>query len=236
MSSLVRRIDAIYARHILPYVGGSFSEPRPGELRMLAPGINSYVSDKDWPPQPEWHRSWIATRKYRYQKGVVRECGVLAEALSAAPAFGGMRFDPERGLYATNAVKVYLREARGKKARHLADTDFGRHLAQWHEELAELRDACALPHVLVVFGSAIWPYAWQAFHPNHHGPRLGVARFEPVADDAPHRLNRVVLDRGEPNELVLVRLRHPAGIGRVGTAGWLRERRAFRELVARVGA
>ncbi len=90
---------------------------------MRATRINSYVSEKHWPPKPEWHRSWIEQRKYRFQRGVLDEVAVLARAVVQAPSFRGKRYEEPRCIYATNAVKVYVPEKRGKRAANLRKQD-----------------------------------------------------------------------------------------------------------------
>ena len=233
-ATLVQRIETIYAQyphHILPYIGAAYSDPRADDLRVLALGIKAYVSARDWPPRPDWFRSWIESRRYRYQKRLASEVQVLADALTDSTMFAGKTYDAARCLYATNAVKVYVPEERGKQAAGLTEADFAPHVEQWHEELRALDDAGAMPHVIAVFGRVCWPYAWQAFHPKLHGERQGVVDFEPITRDAPHRINRVVVHRGSRHELLLVGLRHPSRGARTGTARWLASTNALRDTI-----
>lgn len=237
MSGLSDRIGATYRQHdhhILPFIGSAYTEPRAADLRVLALGINAYVSPKDWPPHPTWFRGWVQARRDRYQKGLAREVQALAGELCTSRMFAGRTYDSARGLYATNAIKVYAPEDRGKRATDLNESDFAVHVGQWHEELRVLGEAGVMPHAVVVFGKVCWPYAWQAFHPEHHGSGQRVVEFEPIHDDAPHHLNRVVLDYGRRHEMLLVRLRHPSRAARTGTAKWLTRTRAFRETVGAV--
>ena len=233
--SLPSRVADIYERHphqhhILPYIGDALVTPTDDDLRVLTVGINSCVSEKDWPPKPEWHRDWIEDRTYPFQRGVLDEAAVLAQAVVQAPSFRGKRYEEPRCIYATNAVKIYVPETRGKRAANLNDRDLAAHEKQWRDELALLAEVGAMPHVVIVFSRVHWPYAWQAFHPKHGGPALAVTRFVPVTGDAPHRMNRITLKHeGREHALLLVRLRHPAGRGKVGTANWLCERAAFRQ-------
>lgn len=229
-----RRIEGIYCRHahhLLPYIGAAYTAPRSDDLRVLALGINAYVSPGDWPPKPEWFRGWIRERRDRYQKGLAKEVRAIAESVLGSRMFGDLTFDVTRSVYATNAVKVYVPEDRGKRAADLTDADFAAHIDQWHDELKSLGEAGVMPHVIVVLGKVCWPFAWQAFHPDHYGPGQRVVEFESVWGDAPHRLNRVVVDHGQPHQLLVVRLRHPSRAGGTGTAKWLVKTQAFRETV-----
>jgi hypothetical protein len=162
-----------------------------------------------------------------------QEVGILASVLSATPMFRGLRYDDRRCLYATNGVKVYVPENRGKRAAHLEAGDFDAHEQQWRDELKLLAEEGAMPHVVIIFSQVYWEYAWKAFHPKHGGPALGVSDFEPISGDAPHRLNRITITReGREHPLLLVRLLHPTGgRGDVGTAEWLTERKAFQSAV-----
>ena len=133
---------------------------------------------------------------------------------------------------ATNAIKVYLSEECGKTASNLTEADFAAHVSQWHEELHVLADASVMPHAIVVFGRAIWPHAWHTFHPNHHGLGQRVSKYEAIWEDAPHRMNRIVIGGAVPHELLLVRLRHPSRAAKQGAAKWLINTQAFRKTVA----
>lgn len=230
-TDLIEAIYRAHEHHILPSIGAAYTDPLGDDLRVLALGINSYVSPKDWPPRPGGFRAWIRERRDRYQKGLAREVGALAQALGASRMFAGKVYDPARCLYATNAIKVYMREERGKAASDLTEADFAAHVPQWHEELRVLGEADVTPHVIAVFGKLIWSHAWQAFHPEHHGGGQGVTEFQPIRDDAPHHLNRVVLGGDEPHELLLVRLGHPSRAAKQGTGNWLIETQAFRQTV-----
>src|SRR5690606_38782524 len=144
VTTLVQSIETIYAQHphhILPSIGAAYSEPRDDDLRVLALGINAYVSARDWPPRPEWCRGWIASRQYRYQKRLADEVQVLADVLTDSTMFAGKTYDAARCLYATNAVKVYVPEEHGKQAAGLTEADFAPHVQQWHGELRALDDA-----------------------------------------------------------------------------------------------
>jgi len=96
---LPARNAAIYERHehhILPYIGDAFSAPGERDLRVLTVGVNAYVGEDDWPPKPEWHRAWYEKRAHRFHERVFAETAVLAEAVSAADRFHGLRFEAPR--------------------------------------------------------------------------------------------------------------------------------------------
>jgi hypothetical protein len=198
-------------------------------------GINAYVSSKDWPPKPTWMRQWFEDRTYRFQRAVLKTAEKLAAALTAPPGmFAGYTFDVSRGVFATNAVKVYVPEAEGKRADQLDPALYDEHRPQWRRELHALADPHVLPHVIIIFGNPFWEHAWQAFHPNHHDwtGAVRVTSFRSAGGDVLHRANRVALDAGgQPHDLLLVKLRHPAGRSREGSVRWLLARPAFRELV-----
>lgn len=199
-------------------------------------GINAYVADHEVAPHPTAHAEWFVTGKYRYQRAVMKIAGVLGETLTRDGAlFAGKACSITRSLYATNAVKVYVPMSRGKRADQLDDGDWKRHVGQWYEELAVLAEAGVLPHIIVILSQRFWETAWQTFHPAHEGRRFGVGSKDFVAlhEDTEHRANRVVANTPGvgAQELLLLRLRHPAGRGREGTALWLRDRRAFLSFV-----
>lgn len=240
-TEVLGRIEAIYRRlpdHLLPYVGSAFQgEGHEGDLRMMAVGINAYVSKADWPPQPGSLRAWFTHRSFRFQRAVVRSMATLAKGVSApGTLFEGRTFEVDRCLFATNAVKTYLKAEEGKRADQLTANAFDPHDAQWREELQLLATAGVMPHVIVIFGSPFWEHASKAFHPQHasFAAPVGVAKFEAAWGDAPHRANRIQLEIGQDRrDLLLVRLRHPAGRSKAGSAKWLLERSAFRALLRR---
>jgi hypothetical protein len=238
---LEARVRAIYGRHehhIVPYVGAAFERPTDDVLRVMAVGINSYVSPPDWAAiAPTWFRDWFAEGTHRHQRAVRRASTALASAVSGPGGmFEGLKLEDGPSFYVTNAIKVYLPEARGKRADDLVDADFEKHVAQWHDELLAVAEHGALPHVLVVFGAPFWKEAWQTLHPKGRlAERLGVKAFTAGADDLLHFLNRVELERADArhHDLLLVRLRHPSARTKVGSVKWLVEQPGFRPLVAR---
>ena len=239
---LAQRLEAIYTRGehpVLPYIGAAFREPAPTDLRVMTIGINAYVSKEHWPPKAHWMQEWFEKRQHRFHRRVFSEAAVLAAGITApSMLFAGRVFDPHRCVLGTNAVKAYLPEAEGKRAEQLSEAHFASHDPQWHDELQLLAEADVAPHVIIVFGAPFWEHAWRAFHPEHTSLRapVNVHSFQAAWGDAPHRANRVTLEvAGKPHDLLLVRLMHPAGRSKVGSARWLLDRQAFREL-AKPGA
>lgn len=231
-------IAEIYSRsspHILPFMGDAFLSPAATDLRVLAIGINAYFHENT-PPSPEsFANAWKGGGTYRYQRAVFHEAAKLSSALvSSGSMFAGKTFDVARSLYGTNAIKVWLPASRGRFAADVDAAEFDRHLAQWHDELGVLREHNVLPHVVIVTSEVFWERAWQTFHPDHHGGALGVVKYTAAWEDAPHRVNRIEIDRGdgERHTMLLVRLRHPAARGEVGTAKWLLEKSAFRQITS----
>ena len=231
-------IRTIYERdkpHILPFVGDAYTTPAADGLRVMAVGINAYVPDDVTNPAPGAHREWFVDGRgrHRYQQAVRKLVDVMGRALTAEHAmFAGKRYADPRSLYATNAVKVYVPISHGKRAAQLDDADWTRHVGQWHDELAVLAEARVFPHVVVILSEKFWETAWQTFHPSHHGPQFGVTEakdFVSLEDDTRHRANRIAIRfGGERQDVMLLRLRHPAGRGTTGTAAWLLKRDAFR--------
>jgi len=234
----VRDIYAVHPNHIFPYVGARYLDPDPAALRVLALGINAYVSAAHWPadgPSPTWFGSWFEKAKYRYQRRVLKDVAALAGALTTDGAiFHGRRFHGPGSVYATNAVKVYLPESTGKKAAQVGPEHFERHREQWHRELQTMAQHGVLPHLLVVFGELPWPTAWQAFSPSPTETKSGlvVRSFHNAKGPSQHHANLigVELEGGRQHELVLVRLRHPSGRTPKGSPSWLLKQPDFKGL------
>ncbi len=90
-----------------------------------------------------------------------------------------------------------------------------------------------MPHVMLVLGAPFWERAWRALHPEHAtlGPMVNVTSYEAAEGDDRHRANRIRLETpaGE-QEVLLLKLRHPAARVREGAAKWVMEREAVRRL------
>ncbi len=109
--------ETIYRRFqhgLVPYIGAAYVSPQPEDLRVMAIGINSYASEKDWPPGPGWQRAWYAERKYRFHKSVWRSAATLGAALTApGMLFAGRNYDASRSPYATNGGRRSCARPRG---------------------------------------------------------------------------------------------------------------------------
>ncbi|MES2641070.1 MAG: hypothetical protein V4850_16385 [Myxococcota bacterium] len=196
------------AGRIHPFIGSAFTTT-PDALRVLALGVNAYCDD-DATSKPAWFPAMFSERKYRFQKAVVRDVGILAAALTASPAFAGRTFLGVESVYHTNAVKRFLPASKGKKAHRVPEDYFIEGAGVFRAELEALAAAGALPDLVVVFGSRPWSHVWPAFR----RPRPAwVTSNVTSPGDLFHHLNRVRV-RTRPDEdrpLLLVKLRHPTG-------------------------
>lgn len=240
MNRFAERIHAIYDRHaprqIHPFIGATFRSPQDVDLRIVAVGINAYVAPRDEPRlSPSWFAGWFRNQSHRYQRAVWRDLEVLGRALTAKPfRLATQRFAGMASIYLTNAVKVYLPEAEGKRAYQLAPEHFERHLDQWRDELDAMAELDVLPHVIVIIGEPFWPFACDAFRVGAAFERFDVVRYEHGKGSCLHYSNRVVLrsSKGE-HELLLLRLRHPAArSSTMGSPQWLLAQPEMRALAA----
>ncbi|HZU84428.1 MAG TPA: hypothetical protein VE987_15970 [Polyangiaceae bacterium] len=170
--SLVESIHAVYDRCspcIHPFIGAAFRNPNANDVRVMAVGINAYSEEQHWGKQgPTLFAEWFAQQRYRFQRGVLRDVGALVAPLRERPyMLQGRSFAGKDSIYLTNAVKVYVREAEGKRADQLSESNFTAHIEQWRDELdamgrrerspARHRDrgrAILAPRVRVVPGEA----------------------------------------------------------------------------------
>lgn len=230
------RIYRRFEHGLVPYIGAAYVSPQPEDLRVMAIGINSYASEKDWPPHPGWLRGWYAERTHRFHKSVWRSAATLGAALTApGMLFAGRKYDASRSLYATNGVKECMREAEGKRVDQLPPDVFAKYDEAWREELRLLAEGGVMPHVMIVLGAPFWERAWRALHPGSATlwPSVKVTRYEAAEGDDRHRANRIRLETpaGE-HEVLLLKLRHPAARVREGSAKWVMEREAVRRLAS----
>jgi hypothetical protein len=153
--------------------------------------------------------------------------------------FHGRRFHGRDSTYITNAIKVYLPASKGKVAAQLGPADFERHRHQWHQELQVMAEHRVLPHLLIVFGQPPWATAWEAFCPSLSGTRSGLAvrSYRNPSGPSHHHANRIVIEGGDGqvHDLLLVRLRHPAGRSPTGSPSWLLRQPDLRALVGLPG-
>jgi hypothetical protein len=237
MNEIVTRIHAIYDRltpAIHPYIGAAFREPNDGQLRIMAVGINAYSGvNTQGKESPGWFAGWFTSQKYRFYKGVWRDLQGFAKVITRPPfLFAGREFAGMESVYLTNAVKVYVKESEGKRADQLTPDHFAAHLGQWRDELDALAESDAHPHVVAIIGDPFWSYACDSFR-RPAFKSLQVTKQRWCDGKSLHFANRYVVagPHGE-RELLLVRLRHPAGRSRTGSPRWLFEQPDFREVAS----
>ena len=218
---------------LVPFIGDAYETSSPGAFRVLVIGINSYISEKDWPKDPakmrDWHRDWWGTAaceaggSYAFYTKAFREASALGQALaSSSSLFSKLSFDADpstkTGLYATNAVKEYMRGDEFKDSKSITPEILAKYRETWHAELDALANHGVLPHLIVVLGEQVWDHAWQAFHGEHHRSKA----FEVVEYETPgvfedpihHHANRLLLKAGDKTQqTLLVRFHHPSKWG-----------------------
>jgi hypothetical protein len=239
----IHDIYRVHPGYFFPYVGSRYLDPEPNVLRVLALGINAHVEDAQWPPAgppPTWFGSWFEQAKYRYQRRVLKDVDTLVRGLAVeGTLFHGRPWHGASAVYATNAVKVYLPDSEGKKASQVGPEHFERHRDQWHQELRVMAEHKALPDLIVVFGVLPWATAWQAFCPTSTGTKSGlsVSSYRNPSGPSHHHANRIVIEGGDGqvHDLLLVRLRHPAGRSPTGSPSWLLRQPDLRVLVGLPG-
>ncbi|MBX3227953.1 MAG: hypothetical protein KIT84_28000 [Labilithrix sp.] len=238
-TAFVERIHAIYdrdaPRQIHPHIGEAFRVPESGDLRILAVGINSYVSPKDRGKEsPSWLAGWFVEQTHRYQRGVWRDLKALGDAITQPPYwFASKRFRGMDSIFLTNAVKIYVDEAVGKQAAQLSAADYERHLAQWHDELDAMADHGALPDVIAIIGEPFWSFACASLQKPGAFKEVRTTSFRSCSGTCRHFLNTVDIDtRHGEREVLLLRLRHPAGRSRTGSPRWLLGQAEFQSVAS----
>ena len=251
--SLPEDIDAAYSAHgpaaVAPFIGCAYEDGTPSTFRTLVLGINSYISEPDWPSENPasmrlWFRDWWAQAArqeggtHAFYTKAWNEASKLATTLAEGSSlFQGLRHDADPS---TKAVKEYLRGDEYKDAKNVTPAMLEKYRPTWHAELDVLARHGVLPHLIVVLGEQVWETAWQAFHKDHDRPRA----FEVVEYTTPgvfedpihHHANRLVLKTGDTTQTtLLVRYHHPSKWGPdQKRAEWLLAEPKFREL-ARLG-
>lgn len=209
IDELRREVSGLYqalgTRAIEPFIGDEWL--RPDRLRLLGVGINSYVTDAH--TEPAWFRSWFAEGKHRFYPAARRELNAIGAALSQSALFRGLNYrDSHSSAYVTNAIKTYLTVAEGRHAADVPAEQFEEHNVVWLKELDLLARYDALPHAVVVFGSAWWSWAWKSFA---HSAKPWIRAYECTPGPLLHRLHRVkTLTQAGSSTLLLIRLTHPA--------------------------
>ncbi len=250
--SFSEEIGAAYGaepHNILPFIGDGFERRRAGDLRVAVVGLNAYFSERHWPPDPvtapaDW------TRRFREGDGryftsarklVAEVAAAIGPAVGGSPRSEGLSFDFPSTVYATNAVKVWVRA--GKRSSSVNDKMLVDGEVIWRKELALMAEHDVLPHLIVVLAQRFWGAGCRTFRTPppglqvHEHVSTGSAGFE--RSTCWHFVNRyVVQGQGDPQPLVLLRLYHPSapkkrdqdGLAR-GTVRWLAAQPDFRAVV-----
>jgi hypothetical protein len=237
MTDIVPRVHAIYDRFspcIHPYIGAAYRAPNDADLRVMAVGINAYVSASDQGTEsPGWFAAWFKNQRDRFHRGVWRDVQAFAARVVEPPLlFAGLQFRGMESVFLTNAVKVYVNESEGKRADQLTAEHFAAHLDQWRDELDVLAESNVLPHVVAIIGGPFLSYACDSFRkPTFRS--LQIAKHRWCDGPSLHFANRYLVTgpHGE-RELLLVRLRHPAGRAPTGSPKWLFKQPDFRALAS----
>jgi hypothetical protein len=205
-------------------VGASFVEPSERKLRIMAIGINSYVDAQHAAMTTgAWFAEWFTTGKYRYQRAVRKSLSTLAAGLVDGPhGLGNLHHAGLETVYLTNAIKTYLPTAIGKRAVQVTDAQYDAHLPTWKEELRLLAEHDAFPHVIVIVGAPFWGRSCATLALGaSFGPATIVER-RTFAGKVHHYANLLTVEARERRSKVWhLRIRHPAGRSKAGSAKWL---------------
>jgi hypothetical protein len=246
-------IGSHYARHgpahFTPFIGDAYEDGRADAFRAMIVGINPYISDGDW-KAPEEMRGWLEGfwgnaacghgGTHPFFTKAFRETDRLARALcSSSNLFRHVEYDDspqtKSGLYATNAVKVYL-AAEYQDASRVTPELLEPYRTTWHAELNTLARRGVFPHLIVALGQQIWQHMWQAFDEHYFKqPEFSVLRYGTCGSDADpvyHHANRLLVKTARAEQdVLLVRFHHPAARGaEQRRAEWLLDQPAFRKL------
>lgn len=245
--SVSAEVEKLYSgrdHHILPFVGEAFERPRGADLRVVAVGVNSYVSESDWWKVAEgrstrWFQGWWREPTHRFPRGAQRALDELGQRLGTTAMFNGLGYRGIESTYATNAVKTHLKRVDGRRSSSVKTTLLDDHMPTWFSELDVMARHDAVPHVIVVFGRRWWGHAWRSLRDGTEGfkdLRVVTGSFRSAQGTSHHYLNRVEVETtAGRRSMLLVGLRHaswPAAPMAKGTAGWLLEQADFRAMVA----
>lgn len=214
-------------RHLVPYIGDAYLHPKPGDLRVIAVGINAYLSSPVFETAPEdvgqWFCNWWKDAAHGedtwpYYTKAYTETDRIALGVKGSPYFRGLHYvsDPSLKpcLYATNAIKEFLSKDH-KNATTITPELLRPATRTWQAELDLMAEHGVFPHLVVVFGGVIWESIWKSFAPEHTPDyqHFQILEYCPCADEKSpifHRSNliRIALPKSEQTVL-LVRLDHP---------------------------
>lgn len=229
------------AHHILPFIGEAFEGNRPEPLRVVPVGINTHIAPKDWDPDkhhphPGWFAAWFEKTERKHNKRMRRDAEKILDALTRLDGpFKGSDFSWPGSCYATNAIKVHLRDAEGKRADQVSESLFDDHMGTWYAELDLMAEYGVLPHVIMIFGEPFWSRACDSFRAEsaRKYQHLRVARYQHYPGPCLHHVNRLrLVGAAGLQDTLLLKLRHPAGRTMRGSAQWLLVQDAFTQAVA----
>lgn len=222
--------------HIRPFVGNVFQSPTSKFLRVMAVGINAYVSLEDWSStDPDWFYNWAKNGDDGFYEQAHLDTKTLANALCrGSEYFGEYEYLEPDSLYATNAVKEYLPEEIGKNSSDVPKSYFEKGAEIWERELDILAKHNALPHLVIVFGSQIWPHACDSLRVEEgkiEYQNFSIGEYNHTTGPCLHFANRIEVSvGGDSQTIILARCHHPSAYPREVTPDWLLNQSDFCQL------
>jgi hypothetical protein len=222
--------------HIRPFVGEAFLSPTSQYLRVMAIGINAYVSPEDWDSiDPNWFYNWAKDGDDGFYEQVHHDAGTLANALcEKSEHYRKYAYIAPDSLYVTNAVKEYLPEESGKSSDDVSQSHFEKGAEVWERELDILADHNTLPHLVIVFGSQVWPHACDSLRVEEgkiEYQNFSIEEYNHTSGPCLHYANRIEASVGEGSQTILLtRCHHPSAYKRKVTPGWLLDQSDFCQL------
>lgn len=222
--------------HIRPFVGESFRSPTSKFLRVMAIGINAYLSPEDWSSiDPDWFYNWAKNGNDGFYEQAHLDAKTLASALcEGSEYFEEYEYVEPDSLYVTNAIKEYLPEEIGKSSDDVPQSYFEKGAEIWERELDILAKHNALPHLVIVFGSQVWPHACDSLRVNEGKidyQNFSIGEYNHTNGPCLHFANRIdVSVGGDSQTILLTRCHHPSAYKREATPEWLLNQSDFCQL------
>ena len=190
-----------------PYIGGAFRTPNPNDLRVAVVGLNAYYSERHWPPHPEkgpddwaWRFEKPRGRYFTSARNLAKDA---AKVLLATEHFAGRSFEVPRCVYASNAVKSWVRD--GKSSRSVTKEMLKAGAEVWREELQVMVQHGVFPHVILVLAEPFWRFACASFKQQVPGLEVLKHHWTGRPSDAPHHVNRYAVEGGGARQPVVRR-------------------------------
>jgi hypothetical protein len=222
--------------HLRPFIGEAFLSPTSEHFRVMVIGINAYVSPEDWDSaDPNWFYKWAKNGDDGFYEQAHRDAKALADALcERSEYYGEYKYIAPDSLYVTNTVKEYLPEETGKSSDNVPQSYFEEGAEVWERELDILADQNALPHLVIVFGSQVWPYACDSMRVEEgkiEYQNFSVEEYNHTSGPCLHFANRIEVSLDENTQTILLtRCYHPSAHERKVTPEWLLNQSDFRQL------